>query len=385
MREFRLIKFETHFNLRENRLNKLVLFFATVALVVCVGCADDDGRRKILNVSYDPTRELYEEFDAAFVEHWRATTGETVEVEKSNGGSGSQARAVKMGQEADVVTLALAFDVDDVASAGLFSEGADDPENPNYWQKRLPNNSCPYSSTIVLVVRKGNPKNIRDWGDLARADVEVVTPNPKTSGGARWNYLALWGYALDKALAADGGLDALKDPAKAERVEAAQAEARNFVKKVFANARGMQAGARASTDDFVKNRVGDVFIAWENEAILAKTYSNNELEIVAPSISVKAEPPVAVVDKNVDAHGTRDLAEAYLKFLYEPEAQEIVARRHYRPSLPEVVEKYRDKFPEIRLFTVDEVFGGWLAAQRKHFNADGVFDRILEENYRENK
>ncbi|MBR4832815.1 MAG: sulfate ABC transporter substrate-binding protein [Thermoguttaceae bacterium] len=369
-------------------MNKPLLVFATLALAVCagfVGCSDGESHRKILNVSYDPTRELYEEFDEAFAEHWLATTGETIEVEKSAGGSGSQARAVKMGQEADVVTLALAFDVDDVGTAGLFAEGANDPESPNYWQKRLPNNSCPYTSTIVLVVRKGNPKKIRDWADLTRADVEIVTPNPKTSGGARWNYLALWGYALDKALAPDGGLDALKAPEKAERVEAAQAEARSFVKKVFANVRGMQAGARASTDDFVKNQVGDVFIAWENEAILAKIFSNDELEIVVPSISVKAEPPVAVVDKIVDRRGTRDLAEAYLNFLYEPEAQDMIARNHYRPCSPEIAEKYKDKFPEIRLFTVDDVFGGWVAAQREHFNADGVFDKILEENYRENK
>ena len=368
-------------------MNKLLCFLAaaTAALVVCVGCSDGDKKRSILNVSYDPTREFYQEYDAAFAEHWLATTGEAIEIEKCNGGSGAQARAVKMGHEADVVTLALAFDINDVAT-DLFEPGSDNPENPNYWQKRLPNNSCPYTSTIVIVVRKGNPKNIRGWEDLTRPDVEVVTPNPKTSGGARWNYLALWGFALDKALADVGGLDALQDPAQAERVEAAQAEARAFVKQVLANVRGgMQAGARGATDDFVKNKVGDAFLAWENEAILAKEYAEGELEIIVPKISVKAEPPVAVVDKVVDRRGTRDLAEAYLRYMYEPESQETIARAHSRPCLPEVAEKYRAKFPETRLFTVDDVFGGWLNAQRTHFNSGGEFDRIVEENLREGK
>ena len=366
-------------------MNKLYCLFAVAAtaFVVALGCSDGEKKRSILNVSYDPTRELYKEYDAAFAEYWLATTGEAIEIEKCNGGSGAQARAVKMGHEADVVTLALAFDVNDVAT-DLFEKGADNPENPNYWQNRLPNNSCPYTSTIVIVVRKGNPKNIRGWADLTRSDVEVVTPNPKTSGGARWNYLALWGFALDRALADVGGLDALQDPAQAKRVEAAQAEARAFVKKVFANVRGgMQAGARGATDDFVKNKIGDAFLAWENEAILAKEYAEGALEIVVPSLSVKAEPPVAVVDKVVDRRGTRELAEAYLRYMYEPEAQEIVARAHYRPFLSEIEEKYRDQFPTTRLFTVDQAFGGWLEAQRTHFNADGVFDQIVEENLRE--
>ena len=368
-------------------MNKLYysLALAATALVFALGCSDGEKKRSILNVSYDPTRELYKEYDAAFAEHWLSTTGEAIEIEKCNGGSGAQARAVKMGHEADVVTLALAFDIDDVAT-DLFEKGSDNPENPNYWQKRLPNNSCPYVSTIVIVVRKGNPKNIRGWEDLTRPDVEVVTPNPKTSGGARWNYLALWGFALDKALADVGGLDALQDPAQAKRVEAAQAEARAFVKEVLANVRsGMPAGARGATDAFVKNKVGDAFIAWENEAILAKNYADGEIDIVVPEITVKAEPPVAVVDKIVDRRGTRQLAEAYLNYMYEPKAQDIIARAHYRPCLPEVAEKYRDKFPETRLFTVDDVFGGWLNAQRTHFNSDGVFDKIVEENLREGK
>ena len=283
------------------------------------------------------------------------------------------------GLEADVVTLALASDVDRIAKAGLFSPGAEDPASDQYWQKRLPNNSCPYVSSIVILVRKGNPKGIKGWDDLARGDVKVVTPNPKSSGGARWNYLATWGHALNKALADEGGLEAFKNGSVSEeKLAAAQKSAYEFTKKVFMNAaqQGMQSGARGATDDFVKNGVGDAFIAWENEAILAKEYSKNALEIVVPELTIKAEPPVAVVDKVVDAKGTRDIAEEYLKYLYSPEAQELIAKRHYRPSDPTVLEKYSADFPETTFFTVDEIFGGWSRAQEEHFGEKGKYSQM---------
>lgn len=353
-----------------------------VCSAVFVGCTPKEGKREIFNVSYDPTRELYDAYNKLFAQHWLDKTGEVIDVEKSNGGSGAQARAVKSGQPADVVTLALASDVDVVASGGMFSEGADDPTSEAYWQRRLPNNSCPYTSTIVILVREGNPKNVKDWEDLARSDVKVVTPNPKTSGGARWNYLALWGYALDKALADDGGIDAfISGEVAQEKVEAAQKEAFEFTTKVFCNAcnQGMQSGARGATDDFVKNGVGDAFIAWENEAILAKEYANAGLEIVVPALTVKAEPPVAVVDKMVDKRGTRDIAEEYLNFMYEPEAQELIAQNHYRPYSEEVLAKYQDAFPKTKLFTVDDVFGGWAKAQQEHFGEGGFYDQMLRD------
>ncbi|MBQ4080830.1 MAG: sulfate ABC transporter substrate-binding protein [Thermoguttaceae bacterium] len=366
---------------------KKTFLFLCLTAVVCgtlvFGCNSKSGKRDFLNVSYDPTRELYDDYNKMFAQHWLETTGETIDVEKSNGGSGAQARAVVSGQPADVVTLALASDVDVVAAAGLFSPGAEDPESDAYWQKRLPNNSCPYTSTIVILVREGNPKNIKDWDDLARDDVKVVTPNPKTSGGARWNYLALWGYALDKALAEDGGLDAFKSgELPQEKIDAAQDAAFEFTKKVFTNAfqQGMQSGARGATDDFVKNGLGDAFLAWENEAILAKEFAKDgAFEIVVPEISIKAEPPVAVVDTVVDRRKTRDIAEEYLKFMYEPQAQELIAKRHYRPYDEEVLAKYRDKFPETKLFTVDEIFGGWKRAQKEHFDDEGIFDKMLLE------
>ena len=364
-------------------MKKTFLISLLVVLVggaIFVGCNKSAKPRELFNVSYDPTRELYAEYNVMFAQHWLEKTGETVEIEKSNGGSGAQARAVTSGQPADVVTLALASDIDVIAAGGMFSDGADDHESDSYWQKRLPNNSCPYTSTIVILVREGNPKNIEDWDDLTRDDVKVVTPNPKTSGGARWNYLALWGYALDKALAEDGGLDAFAAGALDQaKVDAAQEEAFEFTKKAFGNAfkQGMQAGARSATDDFVKNGVGDAFIAWENEAILAKDYSNEAFQIIVPSLTIKAEPPVAVVDKVVDKRGTRDLAEEYLKFMYEPEAQELIAKHHYRPSDENVLAKYRADFPETRLFTVDDIFGGWKKAQNEHFDNGGFFDKML--------
>ena len=306
----------------------------------------------VLNVSYDPTRELYREYNAAFSKYWQAETGQSVNVRQSHGGSGSQARAVIDGLDADVVTLALAYDVDALRQhADLI------PEN---WQSRLANNSSPYTSTIVLLVRKGNPKNIKDWDDLVRDDVEVITPNPKTSGGARWNYLAAWGYALKQ----NGG-----DEEKAYE----------FVRKLFANVPVLDPGARGATNTFVQRGLGDVFIAWENEAYLSvEQLGKGEFEIVVPSVSILAEPPVTVVDKNVDRKGTREVAEAYLQYLYSEEAQRIAARNYYRPSNPEIAREFADKFVDVELFRIDDVFGGWEKAQNDHFNDGGKFDSILE-------
>lgn len=306
---------------------------------------------KLLNVSYDPTRELYQDVNKAFGEFWKSQTGETVTVEQSHGGSGKQARAVIDGLDADVLTLALAYDIDAVAEkSGLL---------PKNWQTRLPNNSAPYTSTIVFLVRKGNPKNIKDWEDLVRPGVSVVSPNPKTSGGARWNYLAAWGYALKK----------FGDDAKA----------RNFVGRLFKNVPVLDSGARGATVTFVERGIGDVLIAWENEAFLAvNELGKGRFEIVVPSVSILAEPPVALVDKVVDRRGTRKTAEAYLKFLYTEEGQEIVARNYYRPRSAAVAAKHAGIFPSLRLFTIDDVFGGWQKAQKVHFADGGVFDQIYQ-------
>ncbi len=354
----------------------------TLPLWGLVGCGSDEGEgktgREFCNVSYDPTRELYKEYGRLFEAHWKEKTGETIYVEDSHAGSGAQSRAVRNGgKEADVVTLALAFDIDDIAVEKDGQPGLLVTD----WQSKFPNNSCPYISTIVILVRKGNPKNIHDWDDLTKEDVKVITPNPKTSGGARWNYLAIWGYALDKELADLGGIDAVKDEANKERVEEAEKKAYEFTKKVFANAvaQGMPTGARDATDDFVKRGHGDAFLAWENEAILSKEMVGDEFEIVVPSVSVICEPPVAIVDSCVDRRGTRDIAEEYLGWLYQPEGQEVIAKNHYRPIDPTVLEKYKDQFPEVKFFTVDDIFGGWLSAQRKHFNSDGLFDQMLSE------
>ena len=304
----------------------------------------------LLNVSYDPTRELYKEFNAAFVKHWQARTGGKVNVRQSHGGAGKQARAVIDGLEADVVTLALAYDIDAIAEkARLF---------PADWQKRLPYNSSPYTSTIVFLVRKGNPKNIKDWSDLARSGIGVVTPNPKTSGGARWNYLAAWAYALKQP----GGNDA---------------KAREFVRKIYANVPVLDSGARGSTTTFVERGIGDVFISWENEAFLAlKELGPDRLEIVVPSLSILAEPPVTLVDKNVDKHGTRAVAQAYLEYLYSPEGQEIAAKHYYRPNDPKVAARFAKQFVNVNLVRIDEVFGGWQKAQKAHFEDGGSFDQI---------
>ncbi|WP_374673922.1 sulfate ABC transporter substrate-binding protein [Ideonella sp.] len=303
----------------------------------------------LLNVSYDPTRELYQDFNKAFAAHWKAKTGDTLTVKQSHGGSGKQARSVIDGLEADVVTLALAYDIDELgAKAKLI---------PAEWQKRLPHNSSPYTSTIVFLVRKGNPKGIKDWPDLVKPGVQVITPNPKTSGGARWNYLAAWGYALK----APGG---------------SEAKAREFVTALFKNVPVLDSGARGSTTTFVERGIGDVFISWENEAFLAvKELGPDKFEIVVPSVSILAEPPVTVVDKVVDKRGTREVATAYLQYLYSPEGQKIAGDNYYRPTDPKVAAQFDKLFPKIRLFSVDEL-GGWTQAQRLHFNDGGVFDAI---------
>jgi len=305
----------------------------------------------LLNVSYDPTRELYQEFNAAFAKHWRAKTGETVAVKQSHGGSGKQARTVIDGLDADVVTLALAFDIDAIADKAKLL--------PPDWQKRLPLNSTPYTSTIVFLVRKGNPKAIKDWDDLAKPGVSVITPNPKTSGGAQWNYLAAWEYGKRKF----GGED----------------KARDFVTRIYKNVPVLDSGARGSTTTFVERGVGDVFISWENEAFLAqKELGPNKFEIVVPSLSILAEPPVAVVDKNVDRKGTRKVAEAYLEYLYSDEGQEIAARNYYRPTNAKVAGKYAGQFPKVALFTINDAFGGWQKAAKTHFADGGTFDQIYK-------
>lgn len=305
----------------------------------------------LLNVSYDPTRELYQDFNTAFAKYWKAKTGETVTVKQSHGGSGKQARSVIDGLEADVVTLALSNDIDE-----LHKNGGLVPAN---WQSRLPHNSTPYTSTIVFLVRKGNPKAIKDWSDLARPGVEVVAPNPKTGGGARWNYLAAWGYALKQP----GGNDAT---------------ARELVKKIYQNVKVLDSGARGSLVSFSQRNIGDVLISWENEAYLAtRELGPDKFDIVVPSISILAEPPVSVVDKVVDKRGSRKVAEAYLQYLYGPEGQELAAANYYRPRDPKVAAKYAGKFAKVKLFTIDQVFGGWAKAQKIHFDDGGVFDQII--------
>ncbi|MEI7766873.1 MAG: sulfate ABC transporter substrate-binding protein [Phycisphaerae bacterium] len=338
-------------------------------LVTSLGVAAWAGSVELSNVSYDPTRELYQAVNKAFVADWKAKTGDDVTIRQSHGGSGKQARAVIDGQDADVVTLALAYDIDAIAKNAKLL--------PDDWQTRLPDNASPYTSTIVFLVRKGNPKQIKDWSDLIRSDVGVVTPNPKTSGGARWNYLAAWGYALQKELGGD--LKLLKDPAAAAKVEQAQTKAKEFVTGIYKNTKALDTGARGSTTSFVQRNQGDVLLAWENEAFLAlKEFGADKFEIVAPSVSILAEPPVSIVDKNVDKRGTRAVSEAYLKFLYTEQAQTIVAENFYRPRLDTVAKKFADKFPKINLFTIDDVFGGWKKAQETHFAEKGVFDQIYQ-------
>jgi sulfate transport system substrate-binding protein len=334
----------------------MIMFLRYPALVLALFnfllAGEAYGQKTLLNVSYDPTRELYKDFNPAFTKHWQAKTGEAVTFKQAHGGSGAQARAVIDGLEADVVTLALAADVDAIASKGLIA--AD-------WQNRLPQNSAPYTSTIVFLVRKGNPKGIRNWSDLAKPGVSVITPNPKTSGGARWNYLAAWGYQLGKT-----GKN--------------EAKAKQFVTALFKNVAVLDSGARGSTTTFVERGIGDVFISWENEAFLAvNELGKDKLEIVVPSVSILAEPTVSVVDKVVDKRGTRAIAQAYLEYLYTPEGQEIAAKHYYRPRSVEVGRKYAKNFAQVKLFTIDEVFGGWTKASKAHF-ADGAnFDQIYQQ------
>jgi sulfate transport system substrate-binding protein len=321
----------------------------------------------LLNVSYDPTRELYQEFNPAFAEYWKAKTGDTVSIEQSHGGAGKQARAVIDGLPADVVTLALAYDINAIArETQLF---------PKEWQSRLPHNSAPYTSTIVFLVRKGNPKGLQDWGDLVKPGVEVITPNPKTSGGARWNYLAAWAYALQQEL---GDLKKLQDPAEAVAVKAADEKAQAFVTALFKNVPVLDSGARGSTTTFVQRGIGDVLLAWENEAFLAiEELGPEEFEIVVPSLSILAEPPVTVVDKNAQDHGVLEVAQAYLEYLYSPVGQRLAAKHYYRPTKPEHADPQDLKrFPEVALVTIDDVFGGWEKAQARHFDDGGVFDAI---------
>jgi sulfate/thiosulfate-binding protein len=312
--------------------------------------AQAQDKQTLLNVSYDPTRELYRAVDEVFVKHYQAKAGVTLNVRQSHGGSGKQARSVIDGLDADVVTLALAYDIDAIAEKGLL---------PPDWQKRLPLNSSPYTSTIVFLVRKGNPKSIQDWNDLVKADIEVITPNPKTSGGARWNYLAAWAYALAQHNGDEN-------------------KAREFVADLFKHVPVLDTGARGSTTTFVERGVGDVLLAWENEAFLAlQELGPDKFDIVVPSLSILAEPPVALVDRNVDRKGTRAAAEAYLDYLYTPEAQEIIARNFYRPTDKQVAEKYRQQFPQVKLVTIDDpIFGGWQKAQQAHFSDGGTFDQI---------
>lgn len=321
----------------------------------------------LLNVSYDPTRELYEEYNRAFADYWKQKTGQTVTINQSHGGSGKQARAVVDGLKADVVSLALAYDIDMIAEKAQLL--------PPDWQKRLPNNSSPYTSTILFLVRQGNPKQIKDWNDLVRDDVEVITPNPKTSGGARWNYLAAWAYALKKDL---GDWAKLDDPNAAAEVAAAQEKARQFVTALFKRVPVLDSGARAATNTFVQRGLGDVLLAWENEAFLAiEEFGADKFEIVVPSISIVAEPPVAVVDHWADARGTRPVAQAYLEHLYSPEGQRIIAKHFYRPThLEHAAPDDARRFPELDLVTIDRVFGGWEKVQKTHFADGGVFDQI---------
>jgi sulfate/thiosulfate transport system substrate-binding protein len=334
-------------------MKKVLIAFALVLVLSAFGFAQGTPAT-LLNVSYDPTRELYQDYNPAFAKYWKAKTGQTVEIQQSHGGSGKQARAVIDGLEADVVTLALAYDIDAISEkANLL---------PANWQSRLPNNSSPYTSTIIFLVRKGNPKGIKDWDDLVRPGVAVITPNPKTSGGARWNYLGAWGYALKKS----GG---------------DESKARDFVAKLYKNVPVLDSGARGSTTTFVERGMGDVLIAWENEVLLgAKDLGQDKFDIVVPSVSILCEPTVSIVDKVVDKKGTRAVAQAYLEYLYSPEGQEIAAKRYYRPRSADVAKKYAGQFPKVKLFTLSEIAGDWQKAQKTHFADGGVFDQIYQPN-----
>lgn len=334
-------------------MNKYHLSQIVLALALTAGASSTAlAQTTLLNVSYDPTRELYQEFNVAFAKHWKSQTGETVTIRQSHGGSGKQGRSVIDGLAADVVTLALAYDIDAIAERAKLL-------TPD-WQTRLPYNSSPYTSTIVFLVRKGNPKGIKDWDDLVKPGVSVVTPNPKTSGGARWNYLAAWGYAL-------------------QQYDNDETKAREFVTQLYRNVPILDSGARGALTTFAERGIGDVFLSWENEAFLAtRELGPDRFEIVVPSLSILAEPPVTVVDRVVDRRGTRKAAEAYLQYLYSDEGQNLAGKHYYRPSDPQVAAKYAAQFPEVNLFTIDEVFGGWQAAQKTHFADGGFFDQIYQ-------
>lgn len=345
--------------------SNLAIVLIIIIVSSLVGCGANSSQKvateqtdlkpvTLLNVSYDPTRELYQEYNLAFVKYWKAKTGQEVTIQQSHGGSGSQARTVIDGNEADVVTLALAYDIDSINKNKEILN--------KEWQKRLPNNSTPYTSTIVFLVRKGNPKNIKDWDDLAKPGIEVITPNPKTSGGARWNYLAAWGFALEK-----NSND--------------EEQAKDFVKAIYNNVPVLDSGARGATTTFVERGLGDVLITWENEAFLSvNELGKDKFEIVVPSVSILAEPPVTVVDSVVDKKGTRKVVEAYLEYLYSDEGQEIAAKNYYRPRNETIAAKYTSQFPQIKLFTIDEIFGGWSKAQNEHFSDEGIFDQIYTKN-----
>jgi sulfate/thiosulfate transport system substrate-binding protein len=333
---------------------KFMVLMLAIGLILTLGVRAHAQSLTILNVSYDPTRELYQDYNAAFAKYWKAKTGQDVTIQQSHGGSGAQARSVIDGLQADVVTLALAYDIDSISEKAKLI--------PSNWQTRLPDNSTPYTSTIVFLVRKGNPKNIKDWDDVVKPGISVITPNPKTSGGARWAYLAAWGYAYLKSGKND-------------------AAAKAFVQKLYKNVPVLDSGARGSTTTFVQRGIGDVLLAWENEALLSvKELGPGKVEIVVPSESILAEPPVSVVDGVVDKRGTRAVAEAYLEYLYSPEGQEIAARNFYRPRLPSVAKKYASTFPKVKLFTLADVAGDWHTAQTVHFADGGVFDQIYQPN-----
>ncbi|EHQ07573.1 MAG: sulfate ABC transporter substrate-binding protein [Leptonema illini] len=330
-------------------MNRILASLILSVILAGLSACNRSQAGELLNVSYDPTRELYHDYNQLFAKHWKEKTGNEISIQQSHGGSGKQARAVIDGLEADVVTLALAYDIDVIARKGLLAKD---------WQKRLPENSAPYTSTIVFLVRKGNPKRIHDWKDLIRPDVQVITPNPKTSGGARWNYLAALGYALEQS----GGNET---------------EALAYLKKLYANVPVLDTGARGSTNTFAQRGVGDVLLAWENEAFLSLKESGGDgFEIIVPSVSILAEPPVAVVDTNAERRGTSAVAEEYLQFLYSPEAQELAAKHFYRPRNAEVAAKYEKQFPKLRLFTIEEKFGSWSDVQKRHFDDGGVFDTV---------
>ena len=339
------------FNFKNAVKISLLGSISAVAILFASGCGDESqASNEFLNVSYDPTRELFAAYNDKFAPHWKEVSGEDITFNQSHGGSGKQARSVVEGLEADVVTLALAYDVDEIQQAGLIHEG---------WINKFPNNSAPYTSTIVFLVRKGNPKNIHDWDDLIRDDVSIITPNPKTSGGARWNYLAAWEYARQK-------------------FNGDENQVRDFIKKLFSNVAVLDSGARGATTSFVQRGQGDVLIAWENEALLSLRDTPDDYEIVTPSLSILAEPSVAVVDEVVDRKGTRKVAEEYINYLYSPVGQEVAAENYYRPRDPEIAKKYESTFKPLNLVTIDEAFGGTTKAQAEHFSDGGTFDQIYQ-------